>query len=572
MGGGRMERLVLERGLVERSEWDEAAARSPEPVGDLLEAGALSTDALVAELCAASGMPPVDMDRVELSAEALESIPRSVCLERGVLPLVKNGDVLTVAVCDPFDLVLIDDLEKRTRSRVQPMVTDPRSLRAAMDRAFRSTEIEVEELLSEVSKVGGVEVEMEASQDDLDLAESAGDDAPAVKMINAMLTRGLEEKASDIHIEPGEQTICVRFRVDGNLSTFMQPPRAILPALISRLKVLAQLDIAERFRPQDGKFRIRFEGRAVDFRLSVLPVVGGEKAVLRILDSDAVPHRLDSLGYERRTLTDLRQSIRAAHGLVLVTGPTGSGKSTTLYSCLREISTDGVNTTTVEDPVEFQMQGINQVQVQPKRGLTFPDALRSILRQDPDIVLVGEIRDLETADIAVKAALTGHLVLSSLHTNDAASSVTRLVDMGVDPYLVASSVTCVAAQRLARELCTHCRQPADVSMRELQKLGLTEADCEGATLYKPNLDGCARCHGGYSGRFAIVEALTFNEELRKMVLACAPSHELQQVAVANGMETLRRTGLLNFVRGRTSLEEVLRVTVDDGSRDRGETA
>jgi type II secretory ATPase GspE/PulE/Tfp pilus assembly ATPase PilB-like protein len=255
--------------------------------------------------------------------------------------------------------------------------------------------------------------------------------------------------------------------------------------------------------------------------------------------------------------------------LVLVTGPTGSGKSTTLYSCLREISTDGVNTTTVEDPVEYQMQGINQVQVQPKRGLTFAGALRSILRQDPDIVLVGEIRDLETADIAVKAALTGHLVLSSLHTNDAASSVTRLVDMGVDPYLVASSVTCVAAQRLARELCTHCRQPVEVSERELLKLGLTEADWTEATLFKPNLDGCVRCHGGYSGRFAIVEALQFDEELRRLVLSCAPSHELQQVAVSNGMETLRRTGLLNFVRGRTSLEEVLRVTVDDGSRALG---
>jgi len=571
-GSGRMERLVLDRGLVARSDWDAAVSRSSEPVGDLQEAGTLDTDKLLAELSAASGMPLVDLDRVELSQDALESIPRSVCLERGVLPLVKNGDVLTVAVCDPFDLLLIDDLEKRTRARVLSMVTDPRSMRAAMDRAFRSSELEVEELLGEVSKAGGVEVEVESPDDDIDLGDSVGDDAPAVRMINAMLTRGLEEKASDIHIEPGEQNVCVRFRVDGDLSTFMQPPRAILPSLISRLKVLAQLDIAERFRPQDGKFRIRFEGRSIDFRLSILPVVGGEKAVLRILDSDAVPHGLDLLGYERRTLTELRKSINAAHGLVLVTGPTGSGKSTTLYSCLREIATDGVNATTVEDPVEYRMPGINQVQVHPKRGLTFSGALRSILRQDPDIVLVGEIRDLETADIAVKAALTGHLVLSSLHTNDAASSVTRLVDMGVDPYLVASSVTCVAAQRLARKLCEHCRRPAEVIEQELLDLGLTEADWEGATLFRTNTDGCPRCNGGYSGRFAIVEALSFDEEMRRLILSSASPHEMQEVAVSGGMETLRRTGLLNFLCGRTSLEEVLRVTVDDGSRSGGSGA
>jgi type IV pilus assembly protein PilB len=564
-----MERLVVERGLVDRDAMDEALARSSEPVGDLLEAGALQLDSLLRELSAASGMPPVDLDRVQSAPEALETLSRLVCIERGVLPIVKNGDVLTVAVWDPFDLILIDDLEKRTRARVQPMVTDQRTLRAAIDRAYRSSELEVEEFLGEFAQAGAVEVELEAADEDLDLREGGGDDAPAVRLVNALLTRGLEEKASDIHIEPGDANVRVRLRVDGTLSTFMHPPRAILPALISRLKVLAQLDIAIRYRPQDGKFRIRYEGRAVDFRLSVLPVVGGEKAVLRILDSEAVPHRLESLGYEGRTLSDLRQSIRAAHGLVLVTGPTGSGKSTTLYSCLREIATEGVNITTVEDPVEYRMEGVNQVQVQTKRGLTFAGALRSILRQDPDIVLVGEIRDKETADIAVKAALTGHLVLSSLHTNDAAGSVTRLVDMGVDPYLVASSVTCIGAQRLARELCKHCRRPMEMSERELTKLGLQAAEWEGASLFAPNLDGCQRCNGGYSGRFAMVEALLMDEELRKLILSSAPSHELQQVAVASGMETLRRNGLRSFLSGKTSLDEVLRVTVDDGSAPGG---
>ena len=564
-GSRRMERLVLESGLVKKDEWDEAASRSGEVVGELLDAGTLDTAELVAELALASGMPPVDLDQVEISEEALACVPRTVCVERGIIPLVKNGDVLTVAVCDPFDLVLIDDLEKRTRTRVFPMVTDLRSLRATLDRAFRTTEREVEELLGDVGMSGGVEVEVEPQLDDHDIEIDGdiGDDAPAVRMINALLTRALEEKASDIHIEPGDKNVTVRLRVDGALSTLTQPPKTLLPQLISRLKVLAELDIAERFRPQDGKFRIRYEGRAIDFRLSLLPVVGGEKAVLRILDSSSVPHRIDSLGYEERTLSDLRQSIQAAHGLVLVTGPTGSGKSTTLYSCLREIAGDGVNVTTVEDPVEYRMSGVNQVQVQPKRGLNFSGALRSILRQDPDVVLVGEIRDLETADIAVKAALTGHLVLSSLHTNDAASSVNRLVDMGVDPYLVASSVTCVAAQRLARQLCEHCRKPAKFSEVELRALGLTDEDWAGSTTFSANPEGCTRCHKGYSGRFALVEALRFDEDLRKLVLSGSSSHELHQLAMQKGMESLRRSGLKNFLRGKTSLEEILRVTVDD---------
>lgn len=572
-GSRRMERLVLESGLVQKDEWDDAAARSVEVVGELLDAGTLDTGALVAELALASGMPPVDLDQVEISEEALACVPRAVCIERGIIPIVKNGDVLTVAVCDPFDLVLIDDLEKRTRTRVFPMVTDSRSLRAALDLAFRSTEREVEELLGEVGISGSVEVEVEAQLEDHDIEidGEVGDDAPAVRMINALLTRALEEKASDIHIEPGDQNVSVRLRVDGELSILTQPPKSLLPALISRLKVLAELDIAERFRPQDGKFRIRYEGRAIDFRLSLLPVVGGEKAVLRILDSNSVPHRIDSLGYEEKTLSDLRQSIGAAHGLVLVTGPTGSGKSTTLYSCLREIAGEDVNVTTVEDPVEYRMAGINQVQVQPKRGLSFAGALRSILRQDPDVVLVGEIRDLETADIAVKAALTGHLVLSSLHTNDAASSVNRLVDMGVDPYLVASSVTCVAAQRLARQLCDHCRQPAKFGESELQALGLTEEDWAGATPFSANPEGCARCHKGYSGRFALVEALRFDEDLRKLILSGSSSHELHQLAIRGGMESLRRSGLKNFLRGKTSLEEILRVTIDD-HEDRDESA
>jgi type IV pilus assembly protein PilB len=343
----------------------------------------------------------------------------------------------------------------------------------------------------------------------------------------------------------------------------MTPPKALLNALISRLKILSKLDIAERFSPQDGKFQIRFEGRQIDFRLSILPVVGGEKAVIRILDAGSMALKLDTMGYEAQSLEHIRRAIHSPYGMLLVTGPTGSGKSTTLYSCVQEVACPEINLTTVEDPVEYRMEGINQVSVNPKRGLTFAGALRSILRQDPDVVLLGEIRDRETADIAVKAALTGHLVLSTLHTNDAASSIARLVDMGIDPFMVSSSILCIGAQRLARRLCSHCRRAADIPREELFKLGCTPGELEGATFFSPNPEGCNRCNGGYRGRFAILETLFFDDRLKRMVVEGRSSQDLKMEAMRQGMLSLRRIGLLNAMRGVTSLEEVLRVTLGD---------
>ena len=302
------------------------------------------------------------------------------------------------------------------------------------------------------------------------------------------------QKASDIHIEPGDKILRVRYRVDGNMKVVMTPPKSILNALISRLKIMAQLDIAERFSSQDGKFQIRYEGRTIDFRLSILPVVGGEKAVMRILDGGSLSLKLESMGYEPKALEDIRKAINAAYGMLLITGPTGSGKSTTLYSCVQEVATPDINVVTVEDPVEYRMDGINQVPVNPKRGMTFAGALRSILRQDPDVILVGEIRDTETADIAIKAALTGHLVLSTLHTNDAPSTISRLIDMGVDPFMVSSSLLCIGAQRLARKLC-------ELPTQELLSVGFLESEIESLEIYGPGPSGCARCKDGYKGRF-----------------------------------------------------------------------
>ncbi|MFM7282744.1 MAG: GspE/PulE family protein, partial [Planctomycetia bacterium] len=392
---------------------------------------------------------------------------------------------------------------------------------------------------------------------------ATSEDAPAVRLVNAVLVDALKVKASDIHIEPGEKQVRVRYRIDGNMRQAMEMPKQILNAFISRLKIMAQLDIAERFTPQDGKFQIRYEGRTIDLRLSILPVVGGEKAVMRILDGGNLALKLETMGYEESSLQDIRRAINAAYGMMLVTGPTGSGKSTTLYSCVHEVATPDVNVVTVEDPVEYRMDGINQVPVNPKRGLTFAGALRSILRQDPDVVLVGEIRDTETADIAVKAALTGHLVLSTLHTNDAPSTITRLIDMGVDPFMVSSSLLCIGAQRLARKLCEGCRQPLELPERELLSVGYLPAEIEGIRLFKARPEGCQRCNNGYKGRFAILETLYLDDTLKRMIVERRSVLEMKAHAVEAGMISLRRVGLLNAMRGRTSLEEVLRVTLND---------
>jgi type IV pilus assembly protein PilB len=355
----------------------------------------------------------------------------------------------------------------------------------------------------------------------------------------------------------------IRFRVDGRMRLVMSPPKGLLNALISRLKILAQLDIAERFKPQDGKFQIKYEGRQIDFRLSILPVVGGEKAVMRILDAGNLALKLETMGYEPKALLDIRRAIESPYGMMLVTGPTGSGKSTTLYSCVQEVATPEINVTTVEDPVEYRMQGINQVPVNPKRGLTFAGALRSILRQDPDVVLVGEIRDTETAEIAVKAALTGHLVLSTLHTNDAASTITRLVDMGIDPFMVSSSLLCIGAQRLGRKLCESCRRPLDVPEKELLKVGYLPSEIPGMQLFENDPAGCPRCNGGYKGRFAILETLFLEDSIKRMVVEGRNVLDIKKEAIAQGMISLRRVALLNAKRGRTSLQEVLRVTIGD---------
>jgi len=560
---GKIRKLLVDAGLATTEDWSAAKERGGNLLENLVSSGVLTPAALLEALGRASNLPPVELSRTTPDPSALERIPADTCLEKFILPLSLNGEVLTIAVCDPFDVLLQDDLRRRTGCQIQQVLTHPSDLAEGIEKAFNAGSQQVEDLLEEVSGVNSIETVKEEEQEELDLSEASGDEAPAVKLINVILLQALREKASDIHIEPTDRGVVVRLRVDGRLKTVMTPPKQLLNALSSRLKILAQLDIAERQTPQDGKFQIRFEGRQIDFRLSLLPVVGGEKTVMRILDAGSMSMNIEQMGYEQKALDDIQEAIESPYGMLLITGPTGSGKSTTLYSCVQRVATPEINVTTVEDPVEYRMEGINQVAVNPKRGMTFAGALRSILRQDPDVVLIGEIRDKETADIAVKAALTGHLVLSTLHTNDAASTVTRLVDMGIDPFMISSSLLCIGAQRLGRKLCDGCKIEVEAPEAKLLEVGFLKSEIGKHQLYGPNPEGCPRCNCGYKGRFAILETLSFDEDLRRMVIEGASVDEIKRAAIKAGMITLRRVGLLNAMRGRTSIEEVLRVTLGD---------
>ncbi|MBL4770124.1 MAG: Flp pilus assembly complex ATPase component TadA [Planctomycetes bacterium] len=561
----KVKRLLLNEGLVSEEEWSEAVAKGGDLIGVLMEDGILEEDSLMEVFGRSAGVPPVNLLEVIPDPQALAAIDKDTCKEHLILPLSKNGDVLTVAVADPFDVILFDDLKRMTGCQVRAMFAHKAMLVRALDLAYDQGAAQVEEMMNEVSSAEMLQApEEEAEGQDLE-SSVENEDAPAVKLVNMIVLKALKEKASDIHIEPCEKHIVVRLRVDGTLRQIMTPPKALLPALTSRLKILASLDIAERHRPQDGKFRIRYEGRSIDFRLSILPVVGGEKSVIRVLDAGSAAMSLEAMGHEPRSYEDIQKAIHSPYGMMLVTGPTGSGKSTTLYSCVQTVATPDVNVTTVEDPVEYLMDGINQVPVNPKRGLTFAGALRSILRQDPDIVLVGEIRDKETADIAIKAALTGHLVFSTLHTNNAAATISRLIDMGVDPFMVASSLLCICAQRLGRRLCTNCKIPVeDVTKDDLRKLGSSDEDFkELQEMFSANPDGCARCNGGYRGRFALIETLTVSPDIKRMIIEGESTDAIKLKALEEGMLSLRRVGLLNVLRGVTSIEEVLRITLDE---------
>ncbi|MCH7548550.1 MAG: type IV-A pilus assembly ATPase PilB [Candidatus Krumholzibacteriota bacterium] len=523
---------------------------------NLVKTGAISEMAFAEFMGQVYNVPSVDLDTTEVETATVDLIPADVAMRFQVVPLKREGRVLTVAMANPDNIFAIDDIKFITGFEVKPVVATESAIKKSIDRLYDSAD-------SLASIMGEIEDDFEIIEDEEELLdeESQSSDAPVVKLVNSLISDAVAKGASDIHIEPYEKEVRVRYRIDGMLHEMMSPPFKMKMAIISRLKIMAELDIAEKRIPQDGRIKIRMHGKSIDLRVSSLPTIWGEKVVMRILDQSNLEIDLAKLGFHPKALTSFLKVIEQPYGMVLVTGPTGSGKSTTLYSALSKINRPHVNIMTAEDPVEYNLPGVNQVNVHESIGLTFAAALKAFLRQDPNIVMVGEIRDYETAGIAIKAALTGHLVMSTLHTNDAASSINRLVDMGVEPFLVSSSMLMIVAQRLVRRLCDKCKEPMHIHEEALRELGVEESPDE-ISAYEAK--GCVACNDtGYRGRVGLYEAMFISPRIREQIVERSTVQELKRQSIEEGMLTLRVDGLWKFKQGQTSLEEVLRETASD---------
>ena len=529
----------------------------------LAKLGYISDDEITSFLSTQYRLPAIDLDEFEVDAEVIRLVSREVCEKHKILPVSRSGSSLIVAMADPTNLHAIDDIKFLTGYNVEPVVASETAIHAAIERYY-NVGPSYDEVMAEFN-IDDEDIDFSATDEELNALEleRASADAPVVRLVNMLLLNAIRKRASDIHIEPYERKLRVRYRVDGVLNEEMTPPLKLKAALVSRLKIMSKLDIAERRLPQDGRIKLKLgKGREMDFRVSVLPTMWGEKVVLRLLDKSNLQLDMTKLGFENKPLADFKWAIGQPWGMVLVTGPTGSGKTTTLYSALSELNKVDVNISTAEDPVEYNLPGINQVQMHDEIGLNFAMSLRSFLRQDPDIIMVGEVRDFETAEIAVKAALTGHLVLSTLHTNDAPATISRLLNMGVEPFLITASVNLVLAQRLARRVCPECKKPLEVEPQSLRDMGFSEEMIKDLVIYKGV--GCSNCNGtGYKGRIALYEVMRFVDELKEMVLQGASSAELKVAAARLGMNTLRMAGIRKIAEGVTTPEEVLRVTMSD---------
>ncbi|MCC5947375.1 MAG: Flp pilus assembly complex ATPase component TadA [Nitriliruptoraceae bacterium] len=548
--------ILVDRGLISdqqlRDAEDQQRATNRSLGRVLVDSSMVTEKDLVAALATQIGLEFVDLDSAEVDARAATMLSDTIMRRHGVLPIAFEDGKLVVAMSDPSNVVAIDDVRTITKMEVKAVVATKDDVTSAIAK-YATMADDIESIADDLT--GG--------DDDLaDLADlhAVTEDAPIVKFVNLLISQAVADGASDIHIEPGEKELRVRYRIDGVLHEVMKSPRSIQSGVISRLKIMADVDIAERRIPQDGRISLNVHGKAIDLRFSTLPTVYGEKVVMRILDKTSVMLSLDDLGFLDHNHRRFEEAYRKPYGMILVTGPTGSGKSTTLYATLNVVNQPGVNIVTTEDPVEYQLPGISQVQVNNKVGLTFATALRSILRQDPDIVLVGEMRDRETAHIGIEAALTGHLVLSTLHTNDAPSAVTRLTEMGIEPFLVGSAVDCVLAQRLARKVCSKCVEWVEPEPEMLKAAGFGDDVIEERPPI-PTAVGCSACSGGYRGRLAIHEVLTVTEEIERLAVARASTEEITRVAVEQGMRLLREDGLAKVLLGRTTIEEVGRVVV-----------
>lgn len=507
--------------------------------------------------------PLINLSKVRVPEDVMLLVSRDMAKANKLVPIARLNGKLFVAMADPTNVLALDDVKRRVQLEIIPMIATEKAISDVLAGVHGASNMS--QVLKQVAKdaANASEVEVQAAKNeeiDLDRLATDSEDAPVIKIVNLILAQAVKEKASDIHIEPFQRTLTLRYRVDGELIMAESPPKALQLAITSRIKILSGLNIAERRVPQDGRFRIKVIGKEVDLRVSILPTAYGEKIVIRILDKAALTGSIEQMGMDEGTLDKFKRAIDAPHGMILVTGPTGSGKTTTLYSVLQELNNPQYNIVTVEDPIEYELTGINQVSVRNDIGLDFASALRSILRQDPDIVMVGEIRDNETADIAVKAALTGHQVLSTLHTNDAAGAITRLDDMGIEPFLISSSVIMACAQRLVRRICSNCREEFVPEPEIFERLSMEQP--EGAVFYHGS--GCDRCKGrGYLGRVAIIEALPVSESIRRLIIKRASAAVVKNQAISEGMKTLRMVGLDKALEGVTTLEEIWRVTGED---------
>ena len=567
----RFGQALLSAGKIDKTQLKEALQYQKDHGGRLgtalVQLNFLQETELTDFLAKHFGVPAVDLSNMEIDENVIKIIPADIARKYTVLPVSKAGAKVTLAMNDPSNVFAMDDIKFMTGYQVAPVLASESAIRKSIDRYYGSTHaVELKRVMDDLTDDADADLEVLEEEEDLDLEslEEESETAPVVKLVNLILTDAIKRGASDIHIEPYEKEFRVRYRIDGILYEVMRPPLKLREAITSRAKIMSKLDIAEKRLPQDGRIKIRTRvgGRlkSLDYRVSVLPTLFGEKIVLRLLDKDNLMLDLTRLGFEADSLRVFEQAILKPYGMVLVTGPTGSGKTNTLYSALSRINTPEVNIMTAEDPVEYNLPGINQVQMKEQIGLNFAATLRSFLRQDPNIILVGEIRDFETAEVAIKAAMTGHLVLSTLHTNDAPSSISRLMNMGIEPFLVATSVHMVVAQRLVRRICSFCKEPHDAPPAALVNIGFAEREARGMKLFKGR--GCDRCNGtGYKGRIGLYEVMEVGDDLRELVLSGGSSYELRERAKELGMMTLRDSGLQKIRDGVTTIEEVLRETV-----------
>tara|TARA_B100001248_G_scaffold260601_1_gene249289 strand:- start:2686 stop:4389 length:1704 start_codon:yes stop_codon:yes gene_type:complete len=529
----------------------------------LLRLGFVDEGQISEMLAAQHNVPAVDLATFQIDKNAIEKIPKKICERHTVIPISISGNTLVVAMSDPGNIYVRDDLTFLSKCKIQPVVSSESAIRAAIERYYESS-VSYESVMTEMERETIVtETDLDDEEDAIVDLDASGDDAPVIRFVNMMLTEAIKMKASDIHIEPYEKRYRVRFRIDGKLYEKVQPPTAVAPAISSRIKILSKLDIAERRKPQDGRLKLKTKSnKEIDFRVSVLPGLFGEKIVLRLLDKSNLQLDMTKLGFEQHEMETFQKAIHKPYGICLITGPTGSGKTTTIYSALAELNTVDVNISTAEDPVEFNLEGINQVQMNREVDLDFAAALRAFLRQDPDIIMVGEIRDYETASIAFKAALTGHLVVSTLHTNDATSTINRLLNMGIEPFLVASAVNIVVAQRLVRKICNSCKDVVDVDPEILLDMGIPEEEIGTFQCYKGA--GCGNCNDlGYKGRIAIYEVLDMNQKLKQAVYDNLSPADFKKLAMENGLQTLRQSGINKLKAGLTTVEEVLTSSAKD---------